>query len=445
MTADSKEQGQDSNDEGIDPIAQRVRTLGAQAAAAVAEKRTADAAAIISELQSLDDQILATADIVITRAMMNTACILLPAGQFDALEQLFVKVKQILWKHHQMATADWFVPLINLAALYDAKGDYRARAQTNSTIVAMADQLTAPLDEATSSIFIQLAQLYDQYGPPRAAAILYRQLHLHAMTSAEFGADTRLALIAQYAQALVADGQRDTAIAMCEQSLAALETQADFADDHCIQLLGLTAQLLQQGGNLDKVGSILERACDIAERSARTDSRAASSVYHNLASLYLRRGQREHYDKAERLLERAREIVAKNGPLESSEYAGEVAQLATVVAAKGEVDRANALYREAFRLYEAASDTNLQDFAGFLTDAGFLNLKHGRPAAAVGVFERARLVRESMGNVHPLQLATALSNLATAQFESHDYANAIQNYRHAIEVRHQCQEFLVGK
>src|SRR5262245_34150604 len=90
-----------SEDRGSDPTAERVRTLKTQAAAAVAEHRPAEAGAIISELQSLDDQMLATANIAIARDILDTAGTLLPTGQFDALEQLFLKAIQALWNHPQ--------------------------------------------------------------------------------------------------------------------------------------------------------------------------------------------------------------------------------------------------------------------------------------------------------------------------------------------------------
>jgi tetratricopeptide (TPR) repeat protein len=426
-------------------IAQRVKALKLQATALVREQRPADAGALVAELLSLDTQFLTTADPGIARDMLEIAGVLLPTRLFDLLEQVFLQAIQVLWQHRQATVADWFVPLYNLAALYNAKGDYRARDQVNSRIVAMADELTAPLDGTTANVFIQLGQIYEQAGHPKAAAILYRQLHRHVMTSPNFEADSRVVLVGEYGGVLAAAGQLDTALEMYEQSLAVLESQPDFDDRHRLQILGLTAQALQQKGDLDKAESLLERARDTAERSEYKDSRLASGVYHNLASLYLQRRKRERYDEAERLLEHARDIVATAGQHNSSEYAGEISQLAVVVEAKGEFDRAEALYREAFRIYESAPDTNPQDFGDFLTDAGFLYLRLRRPAEAVGVFRRAREIRESIRTLPPLALANTISNLATAHFECGEYRDASRLYRQAIDLRHQCPEFCAGE
>lgn len=428
----------------VEQIAQRVQVLKLHATAFVRAQRPTDASTLVAELLALDTQFLTTADPGITRAMLEIAEILLPTGLYELLEQLFLKAIQVLWHHQQATVADWFVPLNNLAAFYEVKGDPRARDQALAHLVTMADQLTAPLDERTANVFIHLSQIYAQAGHLKAAAILYRQLYRHVMTSPDFTADTRVVMAGQYGRMLVAESQYDTALEMYEQSLAVLESQSGFTDGHRLQLLVLTAQAFQHKGDLDRAELLLERARDMAERSAYKDSRIASGVYHNLASLYLQRGKRERYDEAERLLEHARDIVAAADQHNSSEYAGEIGQLAVIVEAKGEFERAEALYREALRMYAAAPDTNLQDFGDFLTDAGLLYLRLRRSAEAVDVFQRARAIRESMSTLPPLTRANTLSNLATAHFECGQYKEAIPLYRQAIDLRHQCPEFCAG-
>jgi len=127
-----------------DPTAQRVITLKEQASALIAENRPGDAATIMSELLALDDQYLMTADPAITRDILDIAGTLLPDGSVRSSGATFLKGIQVLWNHSQATVADLFVGPNNLAALYDAKGNYLARDQVNSQIVAMADQLVAP-------------------------------------------------------------------------------------------------------------------------------------------------------------------------------------------------------------------------------------------------------------------------------------------------------------
>jgi tetratricopeptide (TPR) repeat protein len=425
----------------VDELTRRVKTLKAHAAALVAEQRPADAGPITAELLSIDPQVLTSADPGIARDMLEIAGILLPTRLFDPLEQIFLKTIPVLWNHSQAKVADRFLPLNNLIALYDAKGDSQRRRQMLTTMLAMANELTDPVDAMTARIFVHMGQIYEESGQPKVAAIFYRQLHRYALTSPDLQADTRLILVGKYGRVLEADGQRDAALEMYEQSLAALESQPDFNDRHRLNLFVVTATALQHKGDLDKAELLLERARDTAERSDDKNSRVASAVYHNLASLYLQRGKRERYDEAERLLAHARDIVAETGHPNSSEYAGEIGQLAAVVDAKGEFERAETLYRESLRIYESAPDANPQDFGDFLTDAGFLYMKLRRPKEAVDMFQRARTIRGSIKTLHPLSFANTISNLATAHFECGEYSDAIRLYRQAIDLRHQSPDF----
>ena len=425
-------------------VAERVQTLKRAAQAVAGGALATEVDVIAGELLAIDDQWLATAEIASARSILEIAGILLPTGRFDPVEQLFGKAIRALWNHPQRAVADLFLPLNNLAAFYEHKGDYRARGAVTSRIVEMAEQLAAPIDAATVRVFLELAQLYTADGQPKAAAILYRQIHRQAMMTPEYSADTRALVSAKYGNALVADGQAGAALAMYETSLAALETQPGLTDERRFELLGLMANAARVKGDLAGTETLLERARDLAERSDESDTMAARAVYHNLASLYVERGRRDRYDEAERLLEHNAAIIAQASGRENADYAGTLGQIANVVDAKGELERAEPLFRESFRAYESARDTKPGEFADFLTDAGFLYLRLQRPDEAVAVFRRARELRTSIPGLSPVARATTVSNLALACFESGALPEAVQWYREAIEVRHRSLEFVAA-
>jgi tetratricopeptide (TPR) repeat protein len=293
-------------------------------------------------------------------------------------------------------------------------------------------------------VFVELAQMYAGAGHPKAAAILYRQIHRQAMTTPEFASDTRVLLTAKYGNALVADGQADAALAMYKASLARLEAQPGLDDEGRLKMLGFAANAARAKGDLAEAEALLERARDLAERSDERDSMGARAVYHNLASLYLERGRRDRYDEAERLLEHNAAIIARASGRESADYAGTLGQLANVVEVKGELERAEPLFRESFRAYESARDAKPEEFADFLTGAGFVYLRLHRPAEAVAVFRRARDLRAAIPGLGPVALANTVSHLALACFESGALPEAIQWYREAIEVRHGNPEFVAA-
>jgi hypothetical protein len=420
-----------------DYISQRVKDLNCQARSAIAENNTYNAETIIKELISLDDEYLLKANPEITRNMLDTAGALIQTGYPDLLEQLFIKCINVLENHKLSMVADFFIPLNNLAAFYDMNGNYQARDSLNSRIVMWAGQLDTTIDIRTAAVFGQLAQLYDQAGHTDAAVILYRHLYQFVMTDPSIQqTDDRVYLIGKYGNALLKNHQPEAALELCKNSLHSLESYSDFTDNNRLQILGLTAQFTIQNGDLETAQLLLEKARDLAENSSCKDSPSAIEVYHNLSMLYLQQGKRDDYEEAERLLQQVRNIWASMGCNNTSEYAGETAQLANLLAAKGEVEQAEELYCASFHIYETLSVTNLQDFANFLTDAGLFYLKLHRPKDAVEVFQRAKDQRELMHIQDPVENANTLSNLATAYFQCDNFPEAILLYREAISLRH---------
>lgn len=425
-------------------VCERVRALKTKAQELLNIGGSNAVDALAAELLALDDEALAAADIGAARTIQEIACILLPTKRFDLIERLFAKAIHVLRGHPRRSVADLFLPLHNLTVLYDQKGDHQARAQVSSQILVMAQQLVVPVDEATANCFAGLARLYALQGDPKAAAVLYRHVHGHVMRATSFDAHARALLTAAYGNSLIADGQVDAALSMFERSLAVLTKQSGFADDTHLQLLALMANAAEAKGDLGREEDILTHARDVAEHSDLRESGIARVVCHNLAALYVRRGRREFYGEAERLMARNAAITEQAGGTASADYAGTLGQLANVVAARGDLERAASLFRDSFLAYERATDTDPAEFADFLSDAGLLYLRLTRAGEAVATFQRARELRAKIPGLDASVMANTLSDLATACFEAQDLPQAIRFYREAIEVRHRTPAFLAA-
>jgi tetratricopeptide (TPR) repeat protein len=199
-------------------------------------------------------------------------------------------------------------------------------------------------------------------------------------------------------------------------------------------LLFLRGSSAKAAGELIEAEKALKLAEAVADRT-QPDSPDAGVVYHTLATLYL--DLRHHYDEAERLLEHAAKIAAKTVGQTSAEYAGSLAQLAVVVDAKGDPERAESLYREAFRVYEAAPVPKPAEHADFLTDAGGLYLRLHRYDDSLATYLQAYSLRKSIPNLSTSVRANTIANLATAYFELGDLPEAIRYYREAVNMRYQ--------
>jgi tetratricopeptide (TPR) repeat protein len=395
--------------------------------------RIQDAEAILGELLRTSDMALEESDITVVRNLLDIAGTLLGTGHFGALENVYLKVIPVLARHRQAGIADTFVPLNNLAALYDRAGAYGKRDQINSIIIAKAEQLSEPIDDRTMMVIVPLAQLYKSSGQAKPTAILYRPAYRYALSN-PLGAEVRLSIIRSFGDALVADGRARDAFEMYGESLAHLDAMPGFTEDQRMTLLFLRGSSAKAAGGLIEAEKALKLAEAVAERT-QPDSPDAGVIYHTLATLYL--DLRLHYDEAERLLEHAAKIAAKTVGETSAEYAGSLTQLAVVVDAKGNSERAESLYREAFRIYEAAPVPKPAEHADFLTDAGGLYMRLHRYDDALAIYSQAYRLREAIPNLSTSVRANTIANLATAYFELGDLPEAIKYYREAVNMRFQ--------
>jgi tetratricopeptide (TPR) repeat protein len=413
-------------------LAALVKALELRAFGAVAHERADESDAILEEVLSIEDGCLDAADIGVVRNILEIAGTLIPSGRFPRLEQVYAKAIAALAKHRQAVIADTFLPLNNLAALYNQAGAYRQRDEINLLIIAKADTLTEPIDDTTAKVLLSLAQLYKSVGNAKAVAVLLRPVHRYTLSN-PISPDTRLNIVQSFGGALATAGRQRETLDVYRESLAAMEGSPGFTDEQRMTLLFLMGGAARSIGENAEAQSLFEKAKDVAERT-QPDSQEAGVVYHTLATLYMDR--RMQYDEAESLLEHSSAIAARTAGASSAEYAGSLAQRAVLLEIKGEFDGAVAFYREAFRVYDAALAPKPAEYADFLTDAGGLYLRLGRAGDAATVYQRAYQLRQSLPDIDRSMLADTIANLATAYFESDDLPEAITYYRQAVDLRY---------
>lgn len=186
-------------------------------------------------------------------------------------------------------------------------------------------------------------------------------------------------------------------------------------------------------------------AMQLAEEMAKAarEQRGEVSIAHGSAITwigYLRQVKGEA-DEARKLLEQAVEIYRKVAPPDRSATAKALNNLGLATAATGDLDKAEALYREAQELHE----TDTADPAA-LADT-LVNLSHvmrrdGRLVEAGGLLQRAIRLREThLGAKHPL-LASGYQALASLHEQRGAHVEAEEVLRKALQIRRATQDKL---
>jgi hypothetical protein len=275
----------DSTPPDDESLAGRIRALLSEAEVVASRGDVQNAAVILEELLKIDNMVLAESDISVVRNVLDIAGILLPTGPFAEVEQVCIKTISVLAKHRQAAIADSFVPLNNLAALYDRIGAPDRRNQINEMIIVRSEQITEPIDYNTMMVLLSLVQLYKSAGRTKATAILYRPVYRYSLSN-PLPPELRLSIIHSFGDALIADGRARDAVEMYGESLTCLEAMPGFTEEQRMALLLLRGTSAKAAGALVEAEQALKLAEAVALRT-QPDSSEAGVIYHTLATLYL--------------------------------------------------------------------------------------------------------------------------------------------------------------
>jgi len=407
----------------------------AEAGDAAEVRRAGDA------LLSVDDSELKRAEPDLTRNMLDAVSSMVAVGDSQRAEVLLMKGIQALSANPQATKVDLIIPLHNLMAVYDERGDIPRRNQAAGAIGRIAEQLDEPLTPGAAGVLLELGRLLEQVGNINGTLVMYRPVHAYMIATAAADPDTVLTWTMTYASALMSAGRHDDVIAVCRQALE-VSGAAGVTPGRKVEVFGVLAMAATRKQDASAAAEALERGAAVAESLETSETAldprvaaAAGAVYHNLAGLYVQQQRSDKYERAEALMRRALAIVLQQRSEGTAEHAGALGQLAVIVELRGDLDAAERLYTESVATYEAARDTPRAEFSDFLTDFGLMQLRRGRPADAVAPLLRAVSLREGTPDESPTRRASAASNLATAYFQSGELGPATREFTRALDLR----------
>ena len=336
----------------------------------------------------------------------------------------------------EVAAAEFIIPLYNLRAAYVALG---ARDEANRLLgqIVEAARRSDTVSMDTMGALTDLLPAFEKSGYSEAAAALYRPVYETVVAMAQQDWGTKAQVAARYAGLALADGRPADAVKTYEKTLKLLDAEGSGSDSAHTRmlLLNLTAQAHSRGGSLDAAERAYKTAISIAEASDDPDSREAGIVYHNLAGFWFVNKRRDHYTDAVTLTKRSLAIAERLGAHDSSEYAGQLRQLANLHAELGETAAAQRYFDDCFATFAAAQDTNPADVADFRDNEGWFRLWSGQADRAAASFSTAREIRGAIPGIPPDKLADSCGRLGVAQFEQGDFSSANEAFREAIQLR----------
>jgi tetratricopeptide (TPR) repeat protein len=240
-----------------------------------------------------------------------------------------------------------------------------------------------PTDIATS--LNNLAALYEAKGEYDRALPLYEEALESTRAALPLGHPDIATSLNNTAGLYEAKGEYDRALPLYEEALVTGPPRhRHLAQQHCrlVQVQGRV-----RPGEYDRALPLYEEALEIRREALPPGHPDIASSLANLACLYDAKGE---YDRALPLLEQALEIKREALPPGHQSIAFSLNNLAKLYQSKGEYDRALPLYEEALEVYEKALPPSHPSTTTCLHDLTKLY-------EAVGRHEEARQVRARAG------------------------------------------------
>ncbi len=221
-------------------------------------------------------------------------------------------------------------------------------------------------------------------------------------------------------------GEYEAAEAGLRRSLALATAQLDAE----VMRRSAAKLLFIVGHRLRRPDEAQQRYLDLVEVLAKGNADAEAELAHNLAIIYIARGQ---YDEAQRYFERALEICERafgaDHPKMSTGHAG----LANVYYARGELAEAQRHFERALAIDEQALGPDHPGVAMHLVNVAYMHLTREEYDEARRLFERANAIWSAIGPAHP-ELALSLTGLATLHTQRGEWRESLPFYERALVI-----------
>jgi len=279
----------------------------------------------------------------------NLAIVYLHMDRFDDAERSLVRAIKIAETVYGPGRPAAINPMVNLANLYDEKGDYLKAQELYERTIAAGERITGPDYPGLAVIISNLAGVYSERGD-YAGAVRLGQRALAILDKPGRPEDPRLAL--------------------------ALVTLGD-------------AYRFQ--GDLKKAEPLYERSLKIYEKAVGDDNPLVADNLSYLADVYR---ERHDFKKAEEFYLRALEIRKRKLGESNSSVGESLNSLATLYMSWADYARAEPLFRQALTIREQTLGQEHPEVAETLTSLSALDMATGRTAEAELHLARAISISE---------------------------------------------------
>ncbi len=186
------------------------------------------------------------------------------------------------------------------------------------------------------------------------------------------------------------------------------------------------ALLYAMVGRISESQELWKRAIEIIRHSFGEIDARLSQMLNNIAVAYL---AQDRLVEAREMLQSSADIYGKAANASQAAAALTRANLALVNFKLGDRVRAEADYRQAITMMEAALGRETADLATFLTGLAELLVSEGKIAEANELLQRGMRIRERVLGNESVAFSMSLDETASISFIRGDYSAAVENWR----------------